>query len=54
MPVDVDVNSLQPYNLPPASRETMRRCGDEWRKLKLSGQARDQNWRGFAEKCLLR
>jgi hypothetical protein len=53
-PVDVDVRSLQPYNLPPASRAKMRACGEEWRALKLAGQATGLTWRGFAEKCLVK
>jgi hypothetical protein len=53
-PIDVDVNQLQPFNLPPASRERMHQCGDEWRKLKMTGQSRGLIWRGFAEKCLAR
>jgi len=53
-PVDVDVNTLQPFNLPPASREKMHQCGDEWRKLKLDGKSRGLTWRSFAEKCLVR
>lgn len=53
-PVDVDVDKLKPYNLPPASREKMHQCGDEWRKLKLAGQAMGLTWRLFAEKCLPR
>ncbi len=54
MPVDVDVNGLQPYNLPSASREKMHQCGDEWRKLKMAGQSKGLIWRSFAEKCLTR
>ena len=53
-PVDVDVNKLQPYNLPPASRERMHQCGDEWRKLKMAGHSTGLTWRIFAEKCLPR
>jgi hypothetical protein len=53
-PVDVDVDKLQPYNLPPASRERMHQCGDEWRKLKMAGQSAGLTWRIFAEKCLPR
>jgi hypothetical protein len=53
-PVDVDVQSLQPYNLPPASREKMRACGEQWRSLKLAGQATGLTWRLFAEKCLVK
>jgi len=52
-PVDVDVQSLQPYNLPAATREKMRACGGEWRALKLAGQATGLTWRSFAEKCLV-
>ncbi|MBB4196699.1 hypothetical protein CCR94_12105 [Rhodoblastus sphagnicola] len=52
-PVDVDVGSLQPYNLPPASRERMRACGEDWRARKLAGQATGLTWRSFAEKCLV-
>jgi hypothetical protein len=53
-PADVDVNKLQPYNLPPATREKMHQCGDEWRKLKMAGKAAGLVWRSFAEKCLVR
>ncbi len=53
-PADVDPNKLQPYNLPPATREKMRQCGDEWRKLKMAGKAAGLVWRSFAEKCLTR
>ena len=53
-PVDVDVQSLQPYNLPPASRAKMRACGEEWRAMKLAGQAVGLTWRTFAEKCLVK
>ena len=53
-PVDVDVDKLQPYNLPPASREKMHQCGDEWRKLKMAGHSTGLTWRIFAEKCLPR
>jgi len=53
-PVDVDVDKLQPYNLPPASREKMHQCGDEWRKLKMAGHSAGLTWRIFAEKCLPR
>lgn len=52
-PVDVDVHSLQPYNLPLASRAKMRACGEQWRTLKLAGQATGLTWRLFAEKCLV-
>jgi hypothetical protein len=53
-PVDVDVDKLQPFNLPPASRERMHQCGDEWRKLKMAGHSAGLTWRIFAEKCLPR
>jgi hypothetical protein len=53
-PVDVDVDKLQPYNLPLASRERMHQCGEEWRKLKIEGRSAGLIWRGFAEKCLTR
>ncbi|MTV32249.1 hypothetical protein GJ654_14765 [Rhodoblastus acidophilus] len=53
-PVDVDVQSLQPYNLPPASRAKMRACGEEWRAMKLAGQAGGLTWRTFAEQCLVK
>ena len=51
-PADVDVQSLKPYNLPPASRAKMRACGEQWRQMKLGGQAAGLTWRSFAEKCL--
>jgi hypothetical protein len=53
-PVDVDVDKLQPSNLPPASRERMHQCGEEWRKLKMEGRSAGLIWRSFAEKCLTR
>ena len=53
-PVDVDVNALQPFNLPPASRQQMRKCGEEWRELKMGGKSSGLIWRNFAEKCLAR
>jgi len=53
-PVDLDVNSLPLFNLPPASRERMRECGDAWRNLKLAGQSDGLIWRSFAQKCLAR
>ena len=53
-PVDVDVNALQPFNLPPASRQQMRQCGEEWRALKMAGKSNGLVWRSFAEKCLTR
>ncbi len=53
-PVDVDVDKLQPYNLPTASRERMHQCGDEWRKMKMEGKSGGLIWRNFAEKCLTR
>ena len=53
-PVDVDVQSLQPYNLPSASRAKMRACGEEWRAMKLAGRAVGLTWRIFAEQCLVK
>jgi hypothetical protein len=53
-PVDVDVNALQPFNLPAASRQQMRQCGEEWRALKMAGKSSGLVWRNFAEKCLAR
>jgi hypothetical protein len=53
-PVDVDVNALQPFNLPPASRQQMRQCGEEWRALKMAGKSSGLVWRSFAVKCLAR
>jgi hypothetical protein len=53
-PVDVDINALQPFNLPPASRQQMRQCGEEWRALKMAGKTNGLVWRSFAEKCLTR
>jgi hypothetical protein len=49
---DVDPASLQPYNLPPASRQRMRTCGERWRDLKSAGKSAGLTWRSFAEKCL--
>jgi len=51
-PVDVDAAQLQPYNLPPASRQRMRLCGERWRDLKMAGESAGLTWRSFAEKCL--
>jgi hypothetical protein len=51
-PVDIDPEKLQPYNLPPASRQRMRLCGERWRDLKLAGKSAGLTWRSFAEKCL--
>jgi hypothetical protein len=53
-PADVNIETLQPYNLPPASRQKMRQCGEEWRKLKMAGRSSGLVWRSFAEKCLVR
>jgi hypothetical protein len=52
MPVDVDPNELKPFNLPPASRQRTRLCGERWRDLKLAGKSEGLTWRSFAEKCL--
>ena len=52
MPVDVQPENLQPFNLPTASRQRMRLCGERWRNLKLAGESRGLTWRSFAEKCL--
>jgi hypothetical protein len=54
MPADVDINTLQPFNLPQASRQKMRQCGEEWRALKMAGKSSGLVWRSFAEKCLVR
>jgi type IV secretory pathway VirB10-like protein len=51
-PVDIDPEKLQPYNLPPASRQRMRLCGERWRDLKMAGKSAGLTWRSFAEKCL--
>ncbi len=51
-PVDVPTEDLKPYNLPPASRQRMRLCGERWRDLKMTGESRGLTWRSFAEKCL--
>jgi hypothetical protein len=51
-PVDIDPEKLQPYNLPPASRQRMRLCGERWRDLKMAGKSAGLTWRAFAEKCL--
>jgi hypothetical protein len=40
------------HPLPPASRERMHACGLEWKKMKMSGAARDKTWRDFAQICL--
>jgi hypothetical protein len=54
LPVDVDVDRLQPFNLPSASRQQMRQCGEEWRALKMAGKSSGLVWRSFAQKCLAR
>jgi len=41
-----------PQALPPASRQRMHQCGEEWTKMKASGAAADQTWRDFAMVCL--
>jgi hypothetical protein len=51
-PADVDPDKLQPYNLPPASRQRIRLCGERWRDLKMAGRSAGLTWRSFAEKCL--
>lgn len=51
-PADVDPEKLQPFNLPPASRQRMRICGEQWRDLKMAGKSVGLTWRSFAEKCL--
>ena len=51
-PIDVETEDLKPYNLPPASRQRMRLCGERWRDLKMTGESRGLTWRSFAEKCL--
>ncbi len=51
-PVDIDPDKLQPYNLPPASRQRVRLCGERWRDLKMAGRSAGLTWRSFAEKCL--
>lgn len=51
--IDQNVDDGRAFRpLPAASRARMRACGDEWRKLKLEGAARDRNWRDFADVCL--
>ncbi|MCI4683927.1 hypothetical protein [Candidatus Rhodoblastus alkanivorans] len=52
VPVDVDPATLKPFNLPPASRQRMRLCGERWRDLKMAGKSEGLTWRSFAEKCL--
>ncbi|MGO8740566.1 hypothetical protein [Rhodoblastus sp.] len=52
MPVDIDPDAVKPFNLPPASRQRMRLCGERWRDLKRTGKSEGLTWRSFAEKCL--
>jgi hypothetical protein len=40
--------------LPPASREKMHACADEWMKLKLETRGPLPLWRAFAGECLTR
>lgn len=51
-PIDVDPSTFVPYNLPPASRQRMRLCGERWRDLKMTGKSNGLTWRSFANKCL--
>jgi hypothetical protein len=52
LPVDIPPDDMKPFNLPPASRQRMRLCGERWRDLKMAGASRGLTWRSFAEKCL--
>ncbi len=52
MPADLQPEDMKPFNLPPASRQRMRLCGERWRDLKWAGETRGLTWRSFAEKCL--
>ncbi|WP_294540755.1 hypothetical protein [uncultured Rhodoblastus sp.] len=54
LPVNVDIDTLAPFNLPAASRQQMRQCGEEWRALKMAGKSAGLVWRSFAQKCLAR
>lgn len=49
-PVDT---SVPPPSLPRASREKMRACADEWKKMKLEKSGLPM-WRDFATSCLTR
>jgi hypothetical protein len=44
--------SAPPPRLPPASREKMHACADEWAKLKLETRGPLRLWRDFAGECL--
>ncbi len=46
--------SAPPPRLPPASREKMHACADEWAKLKLETRGPPPSWRAFAGECLTR
>jgi hypothetical protein len=46
--------SAPPPRLPPASREKMHACADEWAKLKLETRGPLLLWRNFAGECLTR
>jgi hypothetical protein len=46
--------SAPPPKLPPASREQMHACADEWAKLKMEARGPLPLWRTFAVECLTR
>ena len=46
--------SAPPPRLPPASREQMHACADEWMKLKMEARGPLPLWRAFAGECLTR
>lgn len=46
--------SAPPPRLPPASREQMHACADEWMKLKMEARGPLPLWRVFAGECLTR
>lgn len=49
---DDDEGPLKPFDLPAAPRARMRECGENWQKIKMSGEAGDRTWREFATVCL--
>jgi hypothetical protein len=45
---------VPPPRLPPAPREKMHACADEWAKLKMETRGTPPMWRDFAGECLTR
>lgn len=51
-PTDPNAAAFGFRPLPAAPRERMHACGEEWRKMKIEGAARNKTWRDFADDCL--